>query len=81
MEGKKLKRSLLGILVCLCCLATPAAAAAAPPPPRARAAGIGTDIAGAFAGKLATGGASYLISKLQDGALGGTGVTIAALEE
>lgn len=72
-----MKRSLLGLIVCLCTLATPAAATAiTPPPPKARAAGIGTDIAGAFAGKLATGGASYLISKLQDGALGGTGVSI-----
>jgi hypothetical protein len=75
MEGTNLKRLLLGFLVCLCCLATPAAATAASPP-KARAAGIGTDVAGAFAGKLATGGASFLISKLQDGALGGTGVTI-----
>jgi hypothetical protein len=75
-----LKRPLLGPLlaffVCLCCLATPAAATASAPPQKAKAAGIGTDIAGAFAGKLATGGASYLIGKLQDGALGGTGVTI-----
>ncbi len=58
-------------------MATPAAAIAAPtPPPKARTAGIGTDIAGAFAGKLAIGGASYLIGKLQDGALGSTGVSI-----
>jgi hypothetical protein len=71
-----LKRSLLLLVICLCSLATPAAATASPPPPKAKAAGIGTDIAGAFAGKLATGGASYLISKLQDGALGSTGVTI-----
>ena len=72
-----MKRPLLAFLVCLCCLATPAAASAStPPPPKAHAAGIGTDIAGAFAAKLATGGASFLISKLQDGALGGTGVTI-----
>lgn len=76
MEGKNLKRLLLGSLVCLCCLAAPAAASASSPAPKARAAGIGTDIAGAFAGKLATGGASFLISKLQDGALGGTGVSI-----
>jgi hypothetical protein len=76
LEGKHLKRSLLVSVVCLCSLATPAAASASTPPPKARAAGIGTDIAGAFAAKLATGGASYLISKLQDGALGGTGVTI-----
>jgi hypothetical protein len=71
-----LKRPLLGFLVCLCCLAAPAAATASPPPPKAKAAGIGTDVAGAFAGKLATGGASFLISKLQAGALGNTGVTI-----
>jgi hypothetical protein len=78
MEGKNLKRSLLGLLVCLCCLATPAAAVASTtsPPPKARTAGIGMDIAGAFAGKLATGGASFLISKLQDGALGSTGVSV-----
>jgi hypothetical protein len=77
LEGKTLKRTLLGFLLCICCLTTPAAATAATqPPPQARAAGIGTDIAGAFAGKLATGGASYLIGKLQDGALGSTGVSI-----
>ena len=73
---KNLKRSLLVFVICLCSLATPAAATASTPPPKARAAGIGTDIAGAFAAKLATGGASFLISKLQDGALGSTGVTI-----
>jgi hypothetical protein len=71
-----LKRPLLAFLVCLCALATPAAASAASPPPKAHAAGIGTDIAGGFAAKLATGGASYLIGKLQDGALGATGTTI-----
>lgn len=71
-----MKRSLPALLVCLCCLATPAAAPAATPPPKARAAGIGTDIAGGFASKLATAGASYLISKLQDGALGSTGASI-----
>lgn len=73
-----MKRSLLASLVCLCCLASPAVAAAAPssPSPKARAAGIGTDVAGAFAGKLATGGAAFLVTKLQEGAFGGTGVTI-----
>jgi len=71
-----LKRTLLALVICLCSLATPAVASASPPPPKAKAAGIGTDIAGAFAGKLATGGASYLIGKLQDGALGSTGVSI-----
>jgi hypothetical protein len=44
--------------------------------PKARTASIGVDIAGAFAAKLATGGAGYLISKLQDGALGDTGKSI-----
>ncbi len=63
MEGANLKRLLLGFLVCVCCLATPAAATAGSSP-KARA-GIGTDIAGAFAGKLAGGGASFLISNFR----------------
>ncbi len=70
-----LKRTLLGTVVGLLCAASPAAAAASPLP-TAHAAGIGGSIAGAFAGKLATAGAGYLISELQDGALGSTGVTI-----
>ena len=70
-----MKRLLLGCLICLSCCAAPAAGASAEGPP-ARAAGIGTDIAGAFAAKLATAGAGYLITKLQDGALGSTGQSI-----
>ncbi|HEY4279265.1 MAG TPA: hypothetical protein VGM91_13665 [Conexibacter sp.] len=54
----------------------PGATKAAPNAPTAHTAAIGTDIAGAFAGKLATAGASYLIGQLQTGALGGTGKTI-----
>jgi hypothetical protein len=70
------KRLLLGCVACVCCSMTPVAATASAQVPKARSAAVGTDIAGAFAAKLATTGASYLISKLQDGALGDTGKSI-----
>ncbi|MCW2951205.1 MAG: hypothetical protein JWQ48_375 [Conexibacter sp.] len=54
--------------------ATPSRSVAAAP--AAHTTAIGTDIAGAFAAKLATSGASYLIGQLQGGALGGTGKSI-----
>jgi hypothetical protein len=71
-----MKRLVLGCLIGACCLSAPAAAMASAQAPKARTAAVGTDIAGAFAAKLATTGASYLISKLQDGALGSTGKSI-----
>jgi hypothetical protein len=70
-------------LACLGALSLSGAAQAAPsaqrppaPEPAAHTAAIGTDIAGAFAAKLATSGATYLIGQLQGGALGGTGKSI-----
>jgi hypothetical protein len=61
----------------LAVMTAPASAATRPHRARrAHAAGVGTDIAGAFAAKLATAGASYMITHLKAGALGETGKSI-----
>jgi hypothetical protein len=57
-------------------LATAAPAVAAKRPARAHQTSIAGDVAGAFAAKLATTGATYLINHLKTGALGDTGKSI-----
>jgi hypothetical protein len=72
-----MKRLGLTCLVCLCCWVVPSGVAqASQPPPRASAATLPGDIATGFAFQIASHGAGYLVQKLQDGALGSTGVSI-----
>ena len=72
-----MKRLGVACVLCCCGLTVPAGTAiASQPPPRASAAGLPGDLATGFAQQMASHGASFLIGKLQDGALGSTGASI-----